>query len=203
MTGAIAYLATLFPKPTTPDEVYEWTPFLWVAVVALVVEIILLARQSEADRRRKRKVWDEVGGRTRLVWTRRRMLGYALGFAGGLIGWTTGQAADFHGAASRLAFAEVVMTLGLAAFFCAPFTLWAPRFTSRALFTLGGLLVIAAAVAPLLRPLGSDWKGQGFAPTYFLLGTAACVLAAGVVALIEARHPGEAPDLYAAEEGGA
>jgi hypothetical protein len=199
--AAAGFLFSLFPKANTPDEAYEWAALLVVAVVVLIIEMVLLARQSEEDRRSNRKVWNDLDPEPYLVWTR-SAIGLWLASAGWFIAWRTVGAADFHGAVSGLAFAEVVFALAFAAWFCGFLVIVAPRRAAPGLFILGGLLVVAAAVAPLVRPLGDSWRVRGFHPTYLLAASGVLVLAAGVFALLEARRLGRESGVWAAAEQG-
>lgn len=198
--GAIAYLFSLFPNPSTPDFVYEWTPVLLVAVAWLVVEMVLLKRQSASDRLRKRKVWDEAGNRVWLAQTPRRIVGFGLGFAGYLLAFNAVEMPMVGRTVAGLAFLETTRTLAAASLFCSGHLMWAPWRMSRALFVLGSLLIVTAGVAPLVVSDGSEWLSRGFHLSYFLVGSAVLTLASGVVAVTESHHMDEAPDLYAREE---
>jgi hypothetical protein len=200
LVAVLGYLFSFFPKPTTPDFVYEIAPVLVAGLVELIIEMILLKRQSEEDRRRKRKVWDDLGDRIWIAQTPRRRIASTLGVLGGVISFTLASAADIERTASRLAFVEIAMALGAVAIFCAGTIPWTPRRMGRALFVIGGLFAVFAAAVPLMRPLGTGWIVSGLHPTYFLLGSAVLVFGAGLVGLWEAKHLDEAPDLHAAEE---
>ena len=200
LAAAAGYMVSLFPKSNTPDLVYQIAPVLVVWLIQVIIEIALLKRQSEEDRRRKRKVWDDLGDRIWIAQTPRRRIAGALGVSGGVISFTLASAADIERTVSRLAFVEIAMALGAVAMFCAGTIPWTPRRMGKALFVIGGLFAVFAAAVPLMRPLGTGWIVSGLHPTYFLLGSAALVFGAGLVGLWEARHLGEAPDLHAAEE---
>jgi hypothetical protein len=200
--AAAGYLFSLLPKATTPDEVYWWPPILVVGVVLLVIEMVLLARQSEEDRRSNRKVWNDSNSVAHVAWTDRSSIGLWLASAGVFIAWRTGRAVDFHGTVWGLAFVEVVIALAFASWFCGFLVISSPRRAVPGLFILGGLLIVAAAVAPLVRPLGDSWSARGFRPTYLLAASGVFVLTAGVFARIEARRLRRATGLRAAAEGG-
>jgi hypothetical protein len=200
LAAAAGYLFSLFPKSNTPDIFYEIAPVLVVGLAELIIEMILLNRQSEADRRRKRKVWDDVGDRIWIAQTPRRRVAGVLGVLGGVISFTLASAADVERTVSRLAFVEIAMALGAVAMFCAGTIPWTPRRMGRALFVIGGLFAVFAGAVSLMRPLGTGWIVSGSHPVYFLLGSAVLVFGAGLVALWEAKHLDEAPDLHAAEE---
>jgi hypothetical protein len=201
LAAAAGYLFSLFPKSTTPDLIYDIAPLFAVGLVEMIIEITLLRRQSEEDRRRKRKVWDDLGDRIWIAQTLRRRVAGALGVLGGVISFTLASAADVERTVSRLAFVEIAMALGAVAIFCAGTIPWSPRRMGRALFVIGGLFVAFAAAVLLMRPLGTNWIVSGLHPLYFLLGSAVLVFGAGLVGLWEAKHLDEAPDLHAAEEG--
>ena len=154
----------------------------------LIIEIVLLARQSEEDRRSNRKVWNDSDTVVHMIWTDRSSIGLWLAAAGSFIAWRTMGAVDFHGTVSGLAFAEVVIAIAFAAWFCGFLVTTSPRRAAPGLFILGGLMVVAAGVAPLVRPLGDSWRVRGFHPTYLLAASGVFVLAAGVFARIEARR---------------
>jgi hypothetical protein len=199
LAAATGYLFSLFPKANTPDLAYDWAAFLAVGVVLQIVEMVLLARQSEEDRRRNRKVWNDSDPGTYVVWTR-SAIGLWLAAAGFFIAWRTGGAMDLHGTVSVLAFAEVVFAVALAVLFCGLLVPTTPRRATPGLFILGGLLIVAAGVAPLLRPLGASWSARGFHPTYLLAASGVIVLAAGVFARREARRLGAAGSRSEASE---
>jgi hypothetical protein len=195
------YLFSQFPKPGTADEFYEWAPFLVVCAVVLMVEMLLLSRQPERDRRLKLRVWDGRIASSYIPWTRNCLIGAGLAVVGAIIAWETGGAVDFHATTSGLVFAEVTIALGLGAFFCAFLIQSGPRRIMPALFVLGCLLLVAAGVASLLTPLGAGWSMRGLHCTYVLAASGVLVLAAGVFALLEARRLGRAPGMRAAAEG--
>jgi hypothetical protein len=200
--AVVGYLFSQFPEPGTADEFYEWAPFLVVFAVGMVIEVFLLSRQSERDRRLKRRVWDDRIAGSYIPSTRTGLIGAGLALVGGIIAWETGEAVDFRATTSGLVFAEVTIAVGLGAFSCAFLVQSAPRRIMPVLFVLGCLLLIAAGVASLLTPLGSGWSMRGLHSTYVLAASGVLVLAAGVFALLEARRLRRATGLRAAAEGG-
>jgi hypothetical protein len=199
--AAAGYLFSQLPKPGMAHEFYDLAPFLVVCAVVLMVEMLLLSRQSEQDRRLRLRVWDGRIAGSYIPWARNCLIGAGLAVVGAIIAWETGGAVDFQATTSGLVFAEVTIALGLGAFFCAFLIQPAPRRVMPALFVLGCLLLVAAGVASLLTPLGAGWSMRGLHCTYVLAASGVLVLAAGVFALLAAKKEAGRPALRASNEG--
>lgn len=173
--AVLAYMCSLLGKPTPPDWAYHFVSVPAIGLVLSVVWMILEARRPG--------VWQSG---LQIVSARRRVVGNLLVFFACMIDYGAVSTPAVQRSASRLAFLELAMTVGVAALFLG--SSLARRFAGWALLVSSGLFVVLAAVAPLVRPQGPEWSGTGFHPSYFLLASAVLEAIAGVMALRDAKR---------------
>jgi hypothetical protein len=194
--AATAYMFSLYPKPTTPDYVYELAPVFACGLLGLIVEWILWVRRPDLDYFKRRDIAKNMEVAWRALWRGRTAAVHWLAFLGSAVAWGATKWPDLQRTASWLTFIGVAAVLCAAAVGAGGMTLRSPRLAGKALLVISGLFLVLAVCAPMFRDNGSGWLTAGFHLSYFLIATAVLEASAGLIALRGAENATGPSPLY-------